>query len=153
MSREKRRRFVVDKKLQWALARRLILYWFLFVAGTCIYSLLLVYLADPLTSLQEMKSQLMRCAGPIALSSVVLIPVVIRDSIKFSQRFVGPILRFQRVIQRVGIDRDIAPLKIRPRDFWKECSQDINAMLVRVAELRPADTKTETPSGELVEAS
>ena len=101
-------------------------------------TVVLQFLMDPLQSRAEWVHQMKITIGSLLAVSVCLIPVFVRDSLKLSNRFVGPIVRLHQFIQSVDRSDDTA-LQFREGDFWDSLAKDFNAMTSRLRNETPAD--------------
>ena len=100
--------------------------------------------------LSEMSAQF----TPAVIASLALLPVVIFDCIRLSNRFAGPIYRLRRVMRQVALGRPAQPVRFRDGDFWDAVSADFNALLARVNELEQNAVQTHSePSQELASAN
>ena len=57
-----------------------------------------------------------------------MVPAFIYDTIKLSNRFVGPILRLKNSVRSVADGKPVSPLKFRGGDFWHELADDFNRL-------------------------
>ena len=58
--------------------------------------------------------------GPVVIVSLLLLPLVIFDMIRFSNRFVGPLLRLRRSMRQLARGQRVEPLKFRSNDLWQD---------------------------------
>jgi hypothetical protein len=128
----------VDPVVQGRLAWKVIAYWFfcllaleLFVACWMLW----VYRVDSAVDLARLVMHV--CAIPFA-ASLLLLPVVVIDSLRFSHRFTGPMVRFRRAIKELADGENVEPLAIRDGDFWNDYAADFNRLAVRIQELEQA---------------
>ena len=105
MSKPKRRQYISDKKVQGALAFRLVVYWFLswtVVAGlavsVAIFFSMIIENVQTWQLLERMASYLW---FPLVISVMVL-PILVRDCMRLSNRFAGPVLRFRRAMKQLA---------------------------------------------------
>lgn len=73
--------------------------------------------------------------GPALLVVLFLLPAIIHDSIKMSNRFVGPLLRLRTAMQGVARDQTVEPLKCRDKDCAEDFFMAFNEMLERIKQL------------------
>lgn len=131
MSRSKRKKNFVDGNVQGALLRRIFYHWLSFfgVLGLTVV-LMQAMLGDPseplLLRIQNETGQLF-FLGTIMLC---LLPAFMLDTIRFSNRFVGPIIRLKRHLQEVP-EGKLERCKFRGDDFWTDLADDFN----KVAEI------------------
>ena len=73
--------------------------------------------------------------GRFGVALVVLIPLlpaIIYDSIRISNRFVGPLVRLRNAMQRASRGEKVAPLECRRNDIAEDFFKAFNEMLPRV---------------------
>lgn len=143
--------FFVDKVVQGRLAWKVISYWFFCLLAVELFvACWLVWLYRPESSLDLVRLVMHVCAIPIA-ASLILLPVVIVDSIRFSHRFTGPMVRFRRIMKDLAEGKEIEPLAIREGDFWNDYAADFNRVAARMKELegivRDYKAREEDPCG------
>ena len=126
MSKHKRKKNFIDNKVQGALLRRIFSHWLLFfgVAGSAVI-MLQTLLGDPNISVMErFKEQL----GEFTLFAIVMIalfPGFMLDTVRFSNRFVGPVGRLRRHLRQLSRG-DTADCNFRGDDFWIEVAAEFN---------------------------
>ena len=86
----------------------------------------------------------MRSNLPVILCLLVLVPVMAWDTIRFSHRMVGPVVRFRQTLQAVSDGEPVRPVKLREGDYLTEMRDDFNHMLDELQKrgvpvLKPAD--------------
>ena len=69
-------------------------------------------------------------------------------AIRFSHRFVGPMIRFQETVKQLAEGKSVAPVKLRHKDFWTGFAEELNQLSARVSEPSAAETEREE---ELIE--
>ena len=73
--------------------------------------------------------------GPAAIASFLLLPLVIVDIIRFSNRFVGPLLRLRRSMRALARGEYVEPIEFRDNDFWYDFADEFNAVRARILQL------------------
>ena len=73
----KRCKAVVDARIQWSLAGRVVLHFFAFICGGIYFGLILQYLSNPLGSLSEHFSAFWRQSAPMLVAMLCLIPIFV----------------------------------------------------------------------------
>jgi hypothetical protein len=146
MSSIKRNRVLVDPAVQWALGRRLVVHWGLFflllitigMALRWVFSLAVFGVTG--AALDAVRQQV-----PQIVLMFLLLPIFIRDSMKLSHRFVGPMYRVRNVLATLGSGGSVAPVKLRNDDFWQETAMHLNEVRQRIEmlELRKAQLEVE----------
>lgn len=129
MPRNQRRRLLVDRKVQGALLRRVAVYWLLFTVALIVMSVLWNAMsAGPLSSAQLIE-RLWAAFGPALLASVSLMPIVVIDSLRLSNRFAGPMHRLRRVMREASEGQPVEPVRFRDEDYWREFAEDFNRLV------------------------
>ena len=70
--------------------------------------------------------------GPALVASLILLPMVIIDIIRTSNRFCGPLLRLRRSMRALAQGERVEPIRFRKGDFWGEFAEEFNAVVARV---------------------
>lgn len=125
-SNRMRKQHYVDSHVQGALLRRICLHWltFFFVSAVAVI-LLQTLLGDPSKTLVE---RLKFETGEfmfIAIVMISLFPAFMLDTIRFSNRFVGPIGRLRRHLRQLK-DGNVEHCAFRNDDFWSEMAKEFN---------------------------
>jgi hypothetical protein len=131
-----RRSQYVDSKVQGALVWRVFLYW---VACQAIFLSALVCWEMFTGSARPIYEQFdliwYRYAPALILSAIVL-PIILLDLIRLSNRFVGPMVRFRRAMRDLSRGHAVFPLSFRDNDFWRDCATDFNRLAERIQALQ-----------------
>ena len=88
---------------------------------------------------------------PVFLFLAAVLPIFIWETVKFSNRFVGPMYRLHRTIQSINAGEKSQPIRFREDDFWHDLADDFNAMMKRFNEKQDSAPKETQPEKELVE--
>lgn len=131
-----RKQNFVDSTVQGALLRRIVLHWFLYfiVAGLAIVMLQAMLSGpdgEPLLTrvVNEIKSFTL-----VGLILICIFPAFLLDTIRFSNRFVGPVGRLRRYLRQLGSDQNTERLSFRGGDFWSEMADEFNTVATLVEE-------------------
>ncbi len=133
-ARTKRRQFFVDPKVQGPLAARVILYWFICLITVSLMLLVWSVVRTP-RPLPMHLEQLWFHFGPALIAALVLLPMVITDIIRVSNRFAGPLVRLRRSMRALARGEPVEPIRFREGDFWQSFAEEFNAVVARVQEL------------------
>ncbi len=149
MSRSNRKQNYVDSHVQGALLRRICSHWlvFFFVSAFAII-LLQTLLGDPGKTLTE---RLRMETGEFMFMAIVMLslfPAFMLDTIRFSNRFVGPIGRVRRYLRQLS-KGETDHCKFRDDDFWAELAEEFN----QVADLVESQKQEITRLQSLVPAN
>ena len=147
---ENRKTAVVDKSVQYTLAGRVILHFFVFICAGTVFGLINQFLMNPFGGVHENVTTFLRQSAPLLLALVCLIPIFIRDTLTLSNRIAGPIYNLRNTIKKISNgDKDVRPLKFRKNDFWSDLPEAFNTMTSHLSR-QQADENVE--ERELVEA-
>jgi hypothetical protein len=145
----RRRRLFVDTKLQGALLVHTILYWFYcLLSVTLIAAVWIIFVNRPESS-SDLFRTLWATFGPAMLGSVLLLPLVLMDCLRLSNRFAGPMVRVQRAMKNMANGEPAEEVHLREGDFWSEFAEDLNRVSAR---LPVADAENDSPAAETDEA-
>lgn len=127
----KRRQLFVDAKVQGSLVARTIAYW-----GFCLIALTLMLLCwriftVPGRTFAFHVDWLWFHYAPAVMASLLLLPIIVLDSLRMSNRFAGPMVRLRRAMRRLAEGENVQPINFRGNDFWSEFADDFNRMLAR----------------------
>ncbi len=125
--------FFVDRAVQGNLMLRVILYWLFCVLSM---SLLLfcwdVFHASGKGLVDLVKNHSLRY-GPAISVSLLLLPIVMFDVLRHSNRFLRPIARLKQGLCDVADGRPTPPLNFRDDNFWRELAADFNKAAARIS--------------------
>ena len=128
MSRSKRKLNFIDNHVQGSLLRRIFFHWICFFGVLALTIVLLqTLLGDPALTLSD---RLQAQIGEFTFLGVVmlcLLPAFMLDTIRFSNRFVGPIARVRRLMRQLALG-NIERCKFRGNDFWSDMAEEFNAV-------------------------
>lgn len=135
-----RGKFYVDKKVQGALATRIVFHWFVFFI-LCLISLytLEYFMGDPVLTMGERLSVLWGRYASFVLLMICVIPAFVYDSMKLSNRFAGPMVRLKDSIRKLADGEPTSELNFRDGDFWQDVSKEFNRMVEKVG---PKESKS-----------
>jgi hypothetical protein len=127
-----RKQFFVDPRVQGGLVWRLILYWMLCLAATTTILLCWRMITGPARVFYTHFDDMWFHYGPALIVSLLLLPLVIVDVIRYSNRFAGPMLRLRRSMRDLARGEHVEPLHFRNGDFWHDFAEEFNAVAARV---------------------
>jgi hypothetical protein len=135
----RRRQFFVDPKVQGALVLRVLLYWFVCLITITLMLLCWSVIRTPrmfYTYLDDLWFQY----WPALIASFILLPMVVVDVIKLSNRFAGPLVRLRRAMRALAQGEEVRPIKFRDNDFWQDFADEFNAIAARMQQVAPPST-------------
>jgi|GEM_PF-913410 len=69
------------------------------------------------------------------LGVTLILPLLIYDALRYSNRFAGPVMRFRRAMRELAHGIKPANLQLRGGDFWLELADEFNAVALRMETL------------------
>ena len=122
-----RRRALVDPEVQGSVLRKIAIHWVLFFICNAIALMIWIRLFE------QPDVGWGQTFGDTFVVTLALIPAFVWDTLKLTNRFAGPILRLRAALSDASAGRAVSPLHFRTNDFWKEISENFNALLERGA--------------------
>ncbi len=122
-------RLYVDKKVQGALAHRVIFHFVMFIFVGAMVGLFLQFLSDPFKPLDTHISTFWSQSGPYVIAMLCMLPVFIKDTVALTHRMAGPIVRLRGHIRPIAAGEDVAPLTFRDGDFFTDVPPLFNEMM------------------------
>ena len=141
MAKFRRRIFLVDSKVQGALMVRVVAYWIY-----CLFtiSLMLIWwdmFAGPARPFMLVLGDVYQRFAPVAAASFLILPLVIMDVLRLSNRFAGPARRLKNALIELGEGKEVRPLLFRDNDFWQETAAEFNRVNDRIKQLSARQAK------------
>lgn len=135
MTREKRKRYFVDPKVQSALVYRAVTYWAMcmLIAGSLILTWRIA--SGPAALWYTHFATVWVYFAPAIVAAALLLPIIVLDTIKLSNRVVGPLVRLRRSLHALAAGQPVAPIRFRHNDFCQELADEFNAVLARIEQL------------------
>jgi len=157
----RRRKFLVDNAVQGALAARVGWYWLFFAASVAMLLIVWTAFVDRPQRSGDLFATAWTRVGPALLASILLLPLVMIDVLRLSNRFAGPMYRVRNGLRQLARGETVAPIVLRKKDYWTDVARDFNLVAERMerrggtaaAKQRGADGAGETASEELAEAA
>ena len=144
-----RKQLFIDPKVQGALVVRVVFYWVVFLIAITLMLLCWRIATGPARIFYTHFDEMWFFYGPAAVASFLLLPLVIVDVVRLSNRFTGPMLRLRRSMRQLARGEHVEPIKFRDTDFWHEFAEEFNAVLARFqgedAQPRPEGDEQEEP--------
>jgi hypothetical protein len=133
-----RRRWFIDRPIQGALLGRAIIYW---AATLVIQIVLLIFLTMIISSPDDFylnMGRLWTYLRLMVIAAALVLPLVLRDLVRLSHRWVGPILRLRTALNALSRGESISPIRFREGDYWQELAGDFNIVAAELTRLRAA---------------
>lgn len=140
-----RRQLFVDRKVQGALVVRAIGYWFFCLLTMALGLMLWRLWTGPARLFYLQFDEMWHWYGPAAVASLFVLPLVIVDIVRMSNRFAGPLYRLRRELRKLADGQPVRAIKFRDGDFWMEFADEFNAVAQRLDLLITNPAPTPTP--------
>ena len=142
--KEKRTKKFVDRAVQGAVVSRFLLHELLFMLVGSLIVLFIQFLSNPFQGMASLLETFWRNAGPFILVLVAMLPIFIWDTIKLTNRSVGPMCRVRSTLRRINQgEKHIPPIHFREGDFWHDLADDLNVM---IKQLNQTEEKKASPA-------
>jgi hypothetical protein len=128
-----RRTLFVDRELQGTLLWRVLLYWQFFVISTSLLLLAREYYVAPFDGIADALRMTYLRYSPVLFASLIVLPIVMLDVLRITNRVAGPMLRLRRGLREVADGRPAQPINFRKEDFWRDMASDFNRAAARAA--------------------
>jgi hypothetical protein len=146
-----RKQLFVDPKVQGALALRVVAYWCLSLVTVALMLVCWRIVTGPVRWFYLHTDEMWHYYGPALAASFVLLPLVVVDILRLSNRFAGPLVRLRRAMRALAKGEPVRPLAFREGDFWQEFADEFNAIAARLQTAQtqgPEQEKQEQPDHE-----
>jgi len=134
--RSQRSSYFVDKTVQGALLRRAARYWVLSLLVVGALTVLgWMFISPGMPILVKLRHELPSLAGGFAVAiavSMLVLPVILYDLAKLSNRFAGPMLRLRRGMLEAAAGEHVEAIHFRDHDYWQEFADAFNELNERV---------------------
>jgi len=152
--KERRTKVVSYKKIQFALAKRIMLHWgILFLTSIALLTIWqLLVSGDPFNLYSDHMKAMWAKVIPVFVVFLALLPVFVYDTVKFSNKFTGPVYRLQKTMQSLAEGEITNQIKFRKNDFWHDLAEDFNNLLEKTdsdAYQKSDNESEEVPAGSV----
>lgn len=141
MKNQRKKRFI-DRPVQGALVRRIVLHWLTFFALlVLVLPLWKVMHSGNLTgSFSTLMARGWAETAPAFIILLAMMPIFVWDTVTLSHRFAGPMYRFRKTLQELAARGEAPQVRLRNGDFWQDVAEEFNVMLERLASERAHNT-------------
>ncbi|MCC6507857.1 MAG: hypothetical protein IT423_02030 [Pirellulaceae bacterium] len=127
-----RQKVWIDQHVQGVLVGRVILYW----SGILLYFGLSIgcyqWWQNPEWTMAQHMGAMFEQVGPCLPTLFLLLPLVIFDIVRLSNRFAGPIYRLRTHLKELNQNSNTCPLHFRDDDYWQQLADPINTMQLKL---------------------
>ena len=136
MNQETRSKIIVQAIRTWCLYA---------LATLLIVSLSSVWMRPNVSALSHVLKNVFYLA-PVAIASLLLLPLLIRETLAEKHRITGPIRRLRGEIQKLRDGQALRTLRLRDGDHWNELANDFNALVDQIHTERNQTTDDTPPA-------
>ncbi len=148
----KRTKILVDPKVQWSIAGRVLLHWVLLMLCLISIGALVRLMASANSaSFSDALWAALKSQAAVAGIMLILLPVFIRDTMKLSNRFAGPMYRLRTVLSDMASGEEGRAIQFRVGDFWHQAADDFNVVVTEYNRLKERNAELESELAELRE--
>ncbi len=142
-----RKAFFIDHAVQGELLRKAATAWLLSLAFVGTLTILgWIFIAPGLEQLIRIREFLPSLLGIMIISlaaSFAVLPVLLYDLIKLTNRFAGPVFRLQCSMKDLAEGKDVKPISFREGDYWLELAESFNGIAARLKSKHPTAEESE----------
>lgn len=134
MDRAKRKTLLIDARVQVPLLWRVTLYWLLGVTAMGVMVGVQVMLSSDSASADVLVSRTLLAFGPALVASMFVLPMMLFDCVRFSNRWAGPMYRLRGKFKQLADTGACERIEFRKDDFWYELGEQFNRVAERLQE-------------------
>jgi hypothetical protein len=137
MTRQPQRKvYLVDHEVQGGLLHKAAWYWLLSLAVVGSLNVVgWIFVApgvDVLVQIRELLPSFFGVLFVAMVSSLIVLPALLHDLAKHTNRFAGPVFRLQRSLKALAEGKTIQPLSFRDGDYWHDLAEAFNQVAARL---------------------
>lgn len=130
--------------MQGAMVLRVLSYWLLVVLLLAGVSCAQVLLAGGEAPWPVLLNRCLQALGPSLIALLMILPLLLLDSLRFSHRFAGPMGRLRREVGRLADGQWQGALRFRKGDYWHTLADEINRVAARLKVLESSTNSPQT---------
>jgi hypothetical protein len=108
------------------------MYWFYCLLSVSMMVFCWTVYQGPPRPLAEVVTELLTKYAPGLAASLILLPIVMVDVVRFSNSFVGPVHRLKGHMHRLAQGEQVSALNFRTGDYWVELAASFNVLASKV---------------------
>lgn len=148
----KRRIYMIDKKVQGALLMRAARYWMLSIVVVGVLTMLgWIFVSPGLGVLMGLREQIPSLFGGVMVAlacSLAVLPIILYDMTKLTNRFAGPMYRLKRAMQQAAAGEPVDDVIFRDDDYWQEIADAFNRLKDRLPQAEGVSAAGHTDEDE-----
>lgn len=142
----KRRKLFIDQPLQLAVLLRTALYWAMCTMAQVLMVLFFGIISSSQNDFPSLHPQVIWHLQITLLASIAMLPILLRDVLKLSHRWVGPVFRLRTAMRKLSRGEAVEELRFRDRDFWPELAEDFTAVAAELQQARNLSAEVDKTS-------
>lgn len=131
-----RRQFQLDPVVRGEVARQCFYYWIAYLSANLLFLSAWIGFVDQPQNIEQFWQKLNTLALPALVSSTLLLPLVFLHSIRFGNRFSGPLYRIRKTLSALSRGETGEHLMLRKDDYWQELAGDIERLSGYIEQLQ-----------------
>ncbi len=137
MSIRRRKKVLVDRELQLGLASRFLTYWCAtWFAVFAIPIMTQIFIMQDVI-FRELATRMIDDLWFPMMMSLLMLPIVARDSVRYSNRIAGPIWRLKKTLRDLNDGKPVGMIKLRDDDYCQELADELNRLIENNADQFP----------------
>src|SRR5262245_43641652 len=113
MNGNRRSYIFVDREVQGALMLRAAVYWLFCLISISLMVICWNAFSGPPRRFIDLATELYFRYAPALVASLIMLPIVLMDVLRMSNRFVGPVVRLRTALRELAENRPAQPLNFR----------------------------------------
>lgn len=130
-----RKRLFVDPKLQGAFLVHTAVYWLIWIVTASAVLGCWLAVSDPSSAGRHPIDLFFAQFGPAAVVSAAMLPIVLFDLLRLSNKVAGPMYRLRNEMHKLAVGQQVRPIQFRTGDFGGDLAAEFNAVLRRFEEM------------------
>jgi hypothetical protein len=131
MSMSRRTQLFCDREVQGALMLRVVMYWLFCLLTITLMLVCWSVVSGPPRRFAPLMLDLYHRYAPALAASLLVLPIVMIDVVRLSNRFVGPIKRLRDGMTALAEGGEVSPMQFRDRDFWTNLAELFNVIAAK----------------------
>ena len=138
-----RKRLYVDD-IQKTMIVRTILHWYFYMSAILLVVCLGAIWFDPQKLAIKHVFEAFVYFSPAVVASVFLLPLVVWDMLKATNRIAGPVYRLRCEMEKLAAGENVKELRFRDGDAFEELAEEFNRLAQQIKSERQAAQETES---------
>ena len=123
-----RKKLLINREVQGAIICKTVLHWFFYLTAIIFTVVICEVWRDPSKLAIKLVFQSFIYFAPAVIASIILLPAVIYDTLKESNRVAGPIYRLRCEMEKLTQTGSVRNLRFRDGDHWNEMADTFNEL-------------------------